>query len=247
MAPDPARPRFSLVIPAYNERDYLPRLLDTVDLARGRYRAGAEAVEVIVADNASTDDTAEIARRRGCRVVAVERRAIAASRNGGAGAARGDLLCFVDADFRIHPDTFAAVEDCLTRENVVGGSTGCRLERMSVGLAMTFLACLPLVWTTGMDTGVVFCRREDFEAIGGYDETMIFAEDVRFLWALKKLGRARGQRLVRARQAKALASTRKFDRHGDWHYFTGLPRFLWWLAFSRRSLDRWARSYWYER
>ena len=78
------RPRFSLVIPAFNEQMYLPRLLDSVERARATYSGGAENVEVIVADNGSTDETATIASSRGCRVAQVEKRAIAASRNGGA-------------------------------------------------------------------------------------------------------------------------------------------------------------------
>ena len=44
----------SLVIPAWNEAACLPRLLDTVDLARASYRGGTAAVEVIVADDGST-------------------------------------------------------------------------------------------------------------------------------------------------------------------------------------------------
>lgn len=103
----------SLVIPAHKEETYLPRLLDSVELARGRYRLGADAVEVIVADNASTDETADIARSWGCRVVYVKRRRIAAARNGGAAVARGDVLAFVDADSCIHPETFNALDDAL--------------------------------------------------------------------------------------------------------------------------------------
>jgi glycosyltransferase involved in cell wall biosynthesis len=74
-------PRFSLIVPAHEEERYLPRLLDSVDRARAAYRGGPEAVEVVVADNASTDRTAEIARARGCRVARVEKRAIAAARS----------------------------------------------------------------------------------------------------------------------------------------------------------------------
>ena len=55
--------RISLVIPAYNEAELLPRLLDTVDTARQCYRHGATAVEVIVADNGSTDRTGKGVRR----------------------------------------------------------------------------------------------------------------------------------------------------------------------------------------
>jgi len=109
----PAVPRFSLVIPAWNEEALLPRLLDTVDVARARFRRGPDAVEVILADNASTDRTAALARDHGCRVVRVELRSIAAARNGGAHAARGEVVAFVDADMRIHPETFNAIDAAL--------------------------------------------------------------------------------------------------------------------------------------
>lgn len=80
-------PRIALVVPAYNESRLLPRLLDTVEAASERFPGGRDAIEVIVADNASTDDTATIAARRGCKVAAVSKRMIAAARNGGAGLA----------------------------------------------------------------------------------------------------------------------------------------------------------------
>jgi hypothetical protein len=96
-----------------------------------------------------------------------------------------------------------------------------------------------------MDTGVVFCRREDFERIAGYREDMRVAEDVWFLWTLRRLGRARGQRLVRATRAKAIASARKFDEHGDWHYLTNLARSAYWVLFDRTSLRDFVERYWY--
>jgi glycosyltransferase involved in cell wall biosynthesis len=68
------------VIPAYNEEAYLPRLLDTIDEARLRSGGVSESIELIVADNRSTDATAQIAADRGCIVVTVERRAIGAVR-----------------------------------------------------------------------------------------------------------------------------------------------------------------------
>ena len=94
-------PRYSVVIPAYNEEKLLGRLLDSLDVARAAY-GNADAIEVIVADNVSTDRTAEIARARGCRVASVEKRVIAAVRNAGARAAVGEHLAFVDADTQVH-------------------------------------------------------------------------------------------------------------------------------------------------
>src|SRR5438045_7390866 len=105
--------RQTLVIPAHNEEALLPRLLDTVDIARARYSFGAGAIEVIVADNASTDRTAEIAAARGCRVVSVAQRAIAAARNGAAACAQSPILAFVEADMQIHSGTFHAIERAL--------------------------------------------------------------------------------------------------------------------------------------
>lgn len=240
-------PRISLVIPAFNEEHYLPLLLDSIDSARQRYEAGPGEVEIIVADNASTDGTAGLARARGCRVVHVEKRAIAAARNGGARVATGQILAFVDADSQIHPDTFNAIERTLASDRVVVGATSARFSRMSPGIALTTLVGITLLRLAGLDIGVVFCRRADWEGVGGYNEDRLWAEDAEFLIALKRLGRTRGQRFARAKGARAITSARKFDRLGDWHAFTILMlRGFAWLLFNRPAYGRLVRSYWYE-
>ena len=239
-------PAISLVIPAYNEAQFLPRLLDSIDAARDRFAGGRYAIEVIVADNMSTDGTGAIARARGCRVTTVTMRKIGASRNGGAAIATAPILCFVDADMRIHPDTFNAIAAAMADPNVIGGATGVTMERWSAGIALTFSMILPLVWLTGMDTGVVFMRRGDFTRLGGYSEERHFAEDVEFLWKLIRLGWPRGQRMRRLRPVKAIASVRKFDRYGDWHYFWMMPRLARGTFSARASDHPTARKYWYE-
>lgn len=235
----------SLVIPAYNEAALLPRLLATVETARQRYERGPEAVEVVVADNGSTDETASIAERLGCRVVAVEKRCIGAARNGGAAIAKGSILAFVDADIRVHSETFGAIEAALVTGKIVAGATGVELERWSAGIAATYALMVPFVWATRMDTGVVFCGREDFEAIGGYDESLRAGEDVRFLADLRRHGRVDGRRLTRLRRFKAIASMRKFDRHGDWHYFGLVPRLGIGLMLDHRRAHELVDRYWY--
>ncbi len=236
-------PRFSVVIPAYNEEQLLGRLLDSLRIARAAYGAD-DAIEVIVADNMSTDRTAAIAAGHGCTVVMVEKRVIAAARNGGARVARGEILAFVDADSQVHPRTFIEIDKALATGRVVGGATGVRLERRSPGIVFAYLTMLPLVLVTGMDTGVVFARRTDFENLGGYDENRLVAEDVAFLMALKRLGKTRGQDLERVTSAKVIVSTRKFDEFGDWHVFAmigeGLRHLLGWK--STAFTDR----YWYK-
>lgn len=238
--------RISLVVPAFNEERFLPRLIDSIDVARERYVDGSDAVEIIVADNDSTDGTALVALSRGCQVVRVTKRRIGAARNGGAALATGDVVCFVDADMRIHPETFNVIARLVASGRFVGGATGVRPERWSLGFAMTYAMLVPLVVLMRMDTGVVFCRRADFERVQGYDAEKPFAEDVDFLLRLRKLGRADRRRLVRATEAKAIASLRKFDEFGEWHYFTSMMPLAFKILIGRVTSTEFADRYWYK-
>lgn len=237
--------RFTVVIPAYNEERYLPRLLNSIEVARNNYAKGRGEVEVIVADNDSTDTTAQVAATHGARVVHVAKRRIGAARNGGAHVARGEVLCFIDADSAIHPDTFNAIDRVMDTGRYIWGVTGARLERWSLPLLATYCMCMALVLLTRLDIGLSFCRREDFDAVGGYDEDRLYAEDVKFPLALRRLGRTRGQRLVRIPRFKALASTRKFDQFGDWHYFGMLAHVLKSLVTWNWHDEKLADRYWY--
>ena len=140
----------------------------------------------------------------------------------------------------------------MAQPGIIGGATGLEMERWSLGIAATWFLILPPLWLLRMDGGVWFCRREDFETVGGYDESVPVSEDVRLLWALRKLGRRRRprQRLTRGRStgppAKALASARKFDRHGDWHFLRDTLRLLYWMVVSPRKFDAHVQRYWYE-
>ena len=115
---------------------------------------------------------------------------------------------------------------------------------------------MPPLWLLGLDGGVWFCRRTDFEAVGGFDEQVCAGEDVRFLTSLKRLGRTRqpkGRLSTRftARKlgispAVAVNSARKFDQHGDWHMLADAIRNLpLVLLQGRRRIDGYIDGYWY--
>src|SRR4029077_10527343 len=89
----------SFVVPAYKEEH---ELSDTLAAIRNAASGAALPYEIIAVDDASTDATPEIALRAGAKVIPIDRRQIAASRNSGARAAQGEYLFFVDADTRIN-------------------------------------------------------------------------------------------------------------------------------------------------
>src|SRR5256885_7981971 len=113
--------RFSVIIPAYNEAQYLPRLLKSIEVASANYSGGCDEIEVIVADNDSSDATPEVSRAHGARVVHVAKRRIAAARNGGARSSPGEIICFIDADFAVHPPTFDSVCCVIGRGRFISG------------------------------------------------------------------------------------------------------------------------------
>lgn len=236
-------PDISLVVPAYNEERLLPRLLDSVAVARAQYRGGPDTIEIVVSDNASTDSTSAIAYAAGCRVARVETRRIGAVRNGGAAIATGRVLAFTDADTVIRPETFNAVAGVMDDETCIGGATGWKFERNSWGLAATrFFVQVFVLKPLRVDGGVVFFRREAFEALGGYNATQDIAEDVEFLRRLRKYARPRGQRLQFGLSGvEAVVSTRKWDEHGDWHLFL-MP---FWPITKRLTKDQIVEKYWY--
>jgi glycosyltransferase involved in cell wall biosynthesis len=192
--------RLSIVIPAYNEQDYLPGCLEQV-LAEVRRCPHPEMVEVLVVDNASIDDTAEVARRMpGVRVVHEPHKGLTRARQAGLLAATGDLLGYVDADTRMPPGWIDRVMRTFERHpNVVCVSgpyiyyDAKRWQRAMVRMYWIFLAS-PAYWMTRyMVVGGNFAaRRSALEQIGGFDtEIAFYGEDTNIARRLSKAGKVK--------------------------------------------------------
>jgi glycosyltransferase involved in cell wall biosynthesis len=233
-------PLFSIVIPAYNEANYLPEGLAAIERA---VKALVAPVEVILADNQSTDATAAIAREWGARVVTAEPRCIAAVRNAGGHAAQGTYLVFVDADSRMSPNMLVEIRRTLESGKYVGGGVfDMRPDRWSAGIAATFALLYIGAWLTRISGGLFFTTREAFETIGGFDERLLALEDVDFAKRLKRYGRKKRQRFSHLRSATLHTSVRKFDTFGDWYIF----RNPWKIIQCMRNDPRTADEIWYK-
>jgi glycosyltransferase involved in cell wall biosynthesis len=195
----------SFVIPAHNEERLLGRTLHSIFASAA---ASGEPFEVIVVDDASTDGTAAIAREHGARVLSVQNRQIAATRNAGARAAVGDMLVFVDADTSVTPRLVRAAVRAI-RRGVVGGGCDVRFDGRVPPYATLLLGALRLLLrAVGLTGGCfVFCTRRAYLAAGGFDETLYVSEEVAFVRRLKRLGR-----FVILRES-AITSGRKMRTH----------------------------------
>ncbi len=183
----PPTPLLSIVIPARDEEYELRATLDSI-------RAAADALgqswECIVVDDGSTDRTGEIARAQGARVIEVELHNIGAVRNAGARAAQGARLVFLDADTRLPAETLRAAWDAM-ESGAVGGGAWVRFEGIGwPSRVLIWLFCFSWQRLCGWAAGCfIFADKQEFDAVGGFDETY-FASEERFLsTALRGRGR----------------------------------------------------------
>ncbi len=234
----------SVVIPAFNEEKYLGETLAGAGHAAALLReGGAASAEVIVVDNDSSDSTAAVARSFGAAVVREGRHNVAKVRNTGAGLARGEALVFVDADTTVPEGLLRRVYEVLAEPGCLGGAldTDYRPAKLS---SKIYLGAWRVVGRlAGMAQGATqFCRRDAFEALGGYDETLFMGEDVDFYWRLKKLARRRRGRVRLIEDVRVAPSPRRFDQWGLWRTLVWTnPLFI--LLFRRRE-SAWRG--WYE-
>ena len=212
-----AKPNLSVIIPAFNEAAFIGRTVAELALLRNRF-----GVEIILADDGSTDGTPELARPLVDAIAPCPAGAIhgpGAARNRGAALARADLLFFIDADIRLeNPDRF--VEQLLERFQApeliaatcrltVDPALARRRERVFQWFQAGFMRIqneLGLPASGGWGQAV---RRWAFERAGGYDASLQVTQDYDLFMRLRGLGKIRYYNDLRV-----LESPRRYRREG---------------------------------
>lgn len=177
----------SFVIPAYNEELLIGATIDAIHDAATPL---GEPYEIIVADDASTDQTARVSASHGARVVATSNRQIAATRNAGAREAAGEFLIFVDADTIVSEGAVRGALEAM-RAGAAGGGCAVEFEGRIPWHARAMLGPMMIFYRrVGIASGsFVYCTRAVFDRIGGFDESLYASEEVWFSRAIGKQGR----------------------------------------------------------
>lgn len=196
----------SIIIPTLNEEDFLPGVLVSIKKQTfGDY-------QIIISDAGSTDNTLQIAKSYGCTIT--EGGLPARGRNNGAKIAKSDLLFFLDADTLLPEDFFeASLQEFNARkldmasfcirsfpENKISGF-------FENGIYNKLIVLLEKILPHAA-VGILV-KKELFNTLGGYDETIKLAEDMDL--ARRAARRARFG-IIRAREL--LVSDRRFRKEG---------------------------------
>jgi glycosyltransferase involved in cell wall biosynthesis len=187
-------PFVSVIIPAHNASPYLESCLTAV------VASSYPSFEVIVVDDASTDNTAEIARKYGADVLRLNQKSgPAAARNYGEQKAKGDILFFIDSDILVQRGTIARVttnflenpdiaavfgtyDDSPAEKNFISQYKNLFhhfIHQQSSSEAATFWA------------GCGAIRKEVFKRMGGFDRRRYLIssiEDIELGYRMKKEG-----------------------------------------------------------
>jgi GT2 family glycosyltransferase len=186
-------PAASVIVPAYNQSRHLAHCLTAI------LREARDDVEVIVVDDASTDDTVEIAQASGVRVVgSATNRGPAHARNLGVQHASAELLIFIDADVVVAPGGIGRMV-ALMREmpdvDAVFGSYDTRPHARSLvseyrNLLHHFTHQTGNVEAATYWAGCGAIRRRAFERAGGFDERadLHYIEDIELGHRLRRSG-----------------------------------------------------------
>jgi glycosyltransferase involved in cell wall biosynthesis len=219
----------SVIVPVFNGGKFLGVCLDAL--------SGSDypKFEIIVVDDGSTDDSADIGRRKGATVIESERRQSgpAAARNLAAKRAKGEILLFVDADVVVGSDTISNVVEAFCRYPEISALFGSYDDSPAEGNFLSQYKNLqhhfihqtsnPEASTFWAGLGAV--RSDVFASLGGFD-CVKFAvpsiEDIELGFRLRSAGhRILLDRSIQAKHLKkwtlvSLVKTEIFCRAAPW-------------------------------
>lgn len=197
----------SVVIPAYNEEKYLQKTLTSLK------RQVLKPLEIIVADNNSTDKTAEIAKENGAKVIHVKPQGSVFAYAEGMKNAKGDIIACTDADTIVLPDWTKKIAETFSDEKVVGLTGSMQFDTSGMWewiLELAYDLFLRAHFFFGIGHTVGFnmaVRRSAFRKIHGINTAFTMSSDVDLGLRLSKVGK-----VVYNPKVRVIPSTRRWKK-----------------------------------
>ena len=189
----------SIIIPAYNEAASIGNLVGYL-----KKSAGTSAIEIIVSDGGSTDETAAIATGAGAMVLHSPRKGRAAQMNFGASVASGDVFYFIHADC-IPPAGFVSDINNALQQNFDTGRYYTQFLSNSLLLKLNaYFTRFDIFLCYGGDQ-TFFIKKPLFTKLNGFDETKLIMEDYDITERARKMGR------YKIMNKPVLVSARKYE------------------------------------
>jgi glycosyltransferase involved in cell wall biosynthesis len=177
------RPRVSIVMPVYNGAQFIAEALASV-----QGEPGIEA-DIIVVDDGSTDETTDVVssisgRDQRIRLLQCEHRGVSPTRNAGVRAATGEYITFLDADDICPPGRIARQAKKLAERPDAAAVIGETLlfEELAENLQPAPGTRHLQILTVTLHSALF--RRDVFERLGLFDETLAHSEDFDFFLRL---------------------------------------------------------------
>lgn len=206
----------SIVIPAFNEARLIEQTLRSVSTAVAGNAMLSFTSEVIVVDNNSTDNTAELARQAGARVVFEPINQIGRARNAGAAQATGEWLLFLDADSLLSPGLLTDILRVIETGKYVGCGSTLRMDGLpwwaNLTLQLWTSTSVLCRWAAG---ALIVCRRDAFQAVGGFDQELYALDEIRLSKQLNQWGRQRGLQFTILTKHPLETSSRKLSLYSS--------------------------------
>lgn len=199
--------KLSIIIPTYNEEEYLPKLLESIRMQ------DFTDYEIIVADADSMDNTRQIAREYGA--IVVEGGLPAVGRNAGAAIAQGELLLFLDSDLKLTDGYLRNVIEEFEKEGLgiaITQMTPLSEKKRDIylhNLANWFMIAVENIKPHGAGCYGIISKKELHDECKGFDENLDFGEDTDYIERVAEISRFKV-----LRHAKIGVSTRRLEEEG---------------------------------
>jgi glycosyltransferase involved in cell wall biosynthesis len=208
---------FSIIVPAHNEENYIVTLLS--DLYN--QTLPKEFYEVLIVDNASSDDTVENIWKfsikhtnLNLRLIHENQLGVSRARNKGALCANNPNLIFLDADNTVKEDFLTTIRDRVEDPKILAATFRTLPDQFDIRALIFFWSIEILKMLRLKPFGKSFVRRSALNEIDGFNENIHLGENVDMLFRIKQYARIHSKKFIHISKPEIKCSLRRFEKLG---------------------------------